>query len=492
MAERARRGLPLLMGLWVLACGPPTSPSPEARFRTAEPGHFTQYQGVSRGLAWGDFDGDGDPDLFVSHPSYGGPPQRNTLYRNDGGELVPVRSEVTGAPPGDWEGATWVDVDGDRDLDLHLVGRNGAGSRFYENQNGELLPVAPDPFGGRVHSASMTCWADADGDGWLDAFVVGYGDDTNQLFRNLGEWSMEPVELSPGAGGEGRSRACVWLHPGERLLPNLAVANARERNLLLENHGGMHFTVDSTSALWEDRAYGYGLSAVDVNGDGEQDLFVANFDGENQLLSGSATGALEHVPLGSALQSPASKGHVWADFDHDGWIDLYLGSGTPQPGMLNRLWLGTPAGGFVLDTVGAFAQDADTSAAVAGADLDGDGDIDLAVANWGSPQSFDRLYVNQAGGQHWIQVELVGTSPNTYGVGARVSARFPREGESAWVHRWQTLSTGYAGQNDTRIHFGLGDAEGVDSLVVRWPSGRVTRSGPLAAGQIVPVSEGSR
>ncbi|NNF26789.1 MAG: CRTAC1 family protein [Gemmatimonadetes bacterium] len=473
------------------ACGPPTpSPASGELFERTEHGHFTEYRGVSRGLAWGDYDGDGDPDLFVSHPVYDGPDQRNALYRNESGKLVLVESEVGTAPPAGWEGATWVDVDGDRDLDLHLVGRDGAGSRFYANQDGVLEQVETDPFGDLVQSASMTCWADADGDGWLDAFVVGYGEDQNRLFRNRGGWIMETVPLAEVARGSGRSRACTWLHPGGRTLPVLAVANAREPNLLLSTAGDMQFSVDTMSAMWRDRAYGYGLSAADVNGDGEQDLFVANFDGGNSRLLGTGDGGFEAAPLGDALQSPASKGHVWADFNNDGWIDLYLGSGTPAPGMVNRLWLGTPAGGFALDTVGAFAQDADTSAAVAGADLDGDGDVDLAVANWGSSESADRLYLNQARGGRWLLVDLVGRAPNTGGVGARVSARFERRGESVWIHRWQTLSTGYAGQNEHRLHFGLGEATRVDSLAVRWPSGAVTRMGGLPADQVVRVQEG--
>lgn len=453
--------------------------------------HVAEYQGVSRGAAWGDFDGDGDPDLYVSHPTYDGPEQRNALYRNDGGQLVLVESDVSRIEPAGWEGATWVDVDGDRDLDLHIVGRNGAGSQFFENETGTLTALTDDPFGGRVHSASMTCWADADGDGHVDAFVVGSGEDTNHLFHNRGNWRFDPVPLSEVAAAGGRSRSCVWVNLEREAQPVLVIANARTPNVLLRNQGGMELAEDTMSVVRLNVDYSYGLSVADVDGDGLQDVFVANFDVGNSLLLGTADGRLQESPLGESLQSAASKGHVWGDFDLDGRIDLYLGSGTPRPDMVNRLWLGSLEGGFTLDTVGTYLLDADTSAAVAGADLDSDGDLDLFVANWGSPGAVDRLYVNQSSGGHWLVVNLEGAAPNTMGVGARVSALVEREGDSVWLHRWVTLSTGYAGQNDPRVHFGLGDTQQVERIEVRWPSGVTTVVTDVDADQVLRVSEGA-
>ncbi|MEM7417893.1 MAG: CRTAC1 family protein [Gemmatimonadota bacterium] len=484
--------LGLLIGGATAGCTPdPTlDPTPEVnRFEPVTTGHAVEYQGTSRGAAWGDFDGDGDPDLFVSHPTGDDAPQSNVLYRNDAGRLTLIESAVDQAPPGAWQGGVWVDVEGDGDLDLHIVGRDGSGSLFFENEGGVLAAVTNDPFGGSVWGASMTCWADADGDGLLDAFVVGSGEGRNQLFRNRGAWSMEEVPLSELATGGGASRACVWIDVDGDRLPEMVLANARQPNTLLRNRGDLAFEADLDSPLTTDEAYGYGLSAADVNGDGYQDVFVANFDAPNTLLLGGPDGVLTPSPLGERLQSPASKGHVWGDFDLDGVLDLYLGSGTPRPGMLNRLWSGTGGGDFALDTVSGFTLDADTSAAVAGADVDMDGDIDLFVANWGSPGSLDRLYENRAQGAHWLQIDLEGEVSNSMGVGARVSTK--TSGTDGWMHRWLTLSTGYAGQNEPRIHFGLGTAGQVDSLVVRWPSGLVTTMTDVPADQLVRIREGS-
>lgn len=466
----------------ILEAGRPQAPL----FEVVRSGPPVEEHGLSRGAAWGDFDGDGDADLFVTRPTWEGRVQHNALYRNHGaGRFTRVAGEF--GTPAAWEGAAWIDVDDDGDLDLHLTGRDGAGSSFFENDGAGALAQRADVLVPElVVSASMGCWADADGDGRLDVFVVGYGAGRNALFRNLGQWRFEPVPLWDGGAGDGSARACAWGDLDGDGLPELAIANARRPNSLLRNHGAMRLLPDTTTALQRDSAYGYGVSFTDVNGDGERDLFVANFDAGNSLYLGAGDGTLTLHPLGEALQSAATKGHVWGDFDLDGRTDAYLGSGTPRPGMLNRTWLGRDGGGFRLVDEGDYATHADTSAAVAGADYDLDGDIDLFVANWGSHGSVNRIYRNTANGR-WLKVTLRGERSNRMGIGARASVLI----EGRWMHRWLDASTGYAGQNEPVLHFGLGHATAADSLVVSWPSGTVDRVGRVAADVTVDMREGT-
>lgn len=450
-------------------------------------------RGRSRGAAWGDYDGDGDPDLVVTRPTWEGEEQENVLYRNDGGGFRRVAFGEDGASggPGAWEGAVWVDVDGDGDLDLHIVGRDGSGSLLFENDGtGELSRRPTDPFGDRITSASMGCWADADGDGRLDVFVVGHGDGGNLLFRNLGAWRFELVPLPSVAAGDGSARACAWGDLNGDGLPEAVVANARQPNLVLRNRGHMTLEPDTGTALQRDTDYGYGLSWADVNGDGLRDLFVANFDAGNSLYLGDGAGGLEPVGLGEILQSAATKGHVWGDFDLDAHQDAYLASGTPRPGMVNRLYMATESGEFRLDDRGQAAAHADTSAAVAVADYDLDGDLDVFVANWGSLGSRNRLYRNTVTGRSWLKVELNGTRSNRMGIGARATAVITLEGEVHRVHRWLDATTGYAGQNEPVLHFGLGAAPAVDSLIVRWPSGTTDRLTDVPARTTITVREG--
>ena len=466
--------------------------SAEVLFEPVLDGPLVEHQGSTRGAAWGDLDGDGDADLYLTHPTYDGPAQRNALYRNDAGIFVPVESAASELPEAGWEGATWVDVDSDGDLDVHVVGRNGAGSAFLENDGAGNLSRRPsDPLSGVVFSASNACWADADLDGHLDVFIVGSGEDVNRLFRNHGDWTMEAVALPALGAGDGGARSCVWADLDRDRMPELVIANARQPNVLLRNLGGLTFVADTSSSVHEDEAYSYGISAADVNEDGLQDIFVANFDAGNSLYLGDSEGGLRQVELGTTLQSAASKGHSWGDFDLDGRVDLYLGSGTPRPGMLNRLYLGLGGGEYELVVEGPYASHADTSAAIASADYDMDGDLDLVVANWGSVGAVDRLYENTVSGRRWLRVRLEGVRSNRMGVGAHVSVlSSDADGAPTWQHRWLGMSTGYSGQNEPVIHFGLGTAEVVDSLVVRWPSGVVDRRTAVGPNQTLHVVEG--
>lgn len=452
----------------VCAARPGGDPATSPLFTSIE-GEASASRGVSRGAAWGDVDGDGYPELLVTRPGSQPEERGATLYMNEGGTLV--SGGPLPIPQADWEAGSWVDLDADGDIDLALVGRSGAGASFVENRGAAGFASAPDLFEGRVTSATMMCWTDADLDGRLDVFVVGYGDEPNRLFQGTSPWQMEPVRLPDEALVGGASRACAWADLDNDGLPELVVANAREPNLLLRNRGALVLVPDTTTALASDRSYSYGVSAADFDGDGHLDVFVANYDADNVLLRGDGTGGLE--PVTHSLESSASKGHAWGDFDLDGRLDLYLGSGTLAPDMRNRVFLGSE-GGFTLLADGPWAEHADTSAAVAAADLDADGDLDLFVANWGSSGSVDRLYRNNTQGATWLQVRLV-PQAGAESIGARVSVRWTDgSGHPTWSHRWAQVSTGYAGQSDAVVHFGLGVASEVDELIVRWPSGCTT------------------
>jgi hypothetical protein len=416
-------------------------------------------------------DGDGRPDLFVS--KWDAPPG---LYRNTRNGFVRAERVLmfpdTSATPA-VEGAAWVDIDNDGDLDLHAVSRS-AGRAFAFEGTGDGRFRRRDDGALRLsgESVSMVCWADVEGDGDLDAFIVGYRDSGNWFLRNDGDWRFTPVDAPLVARGAGTSRACGWGDLENDMLPDLFIGNAQGPNVFLTNEGGWQFSVTRNDHIDRHEAYTYGLSWADYDDDGDLDVFVANFDRENVLYENRG-GHLVAMDGSGAIVTDvgASKGHTWGDFDLDGDLDLYVANGTPAPNMHNFLYANEGGGRFARLDGGAATADADTSAGAASADYDLDGDLDLAVGSWGSAGTRARLYQNQTAGRSWITLELIGVRSNRSGIGTHVSAYAQIRGRATVQHRWILATTGYASQNALVAHFGLGDADVVDSLLIRWPSG---------------------
>ncbi|NIP58862.1 MAG: hypothetical protein GWM92_04160 [Gemmatimonadetes bacterium] len=378
-----------------------------------------------------------------------------------------------------------------------MVTRGEQPDFLFENRGPEgLARVTEGPLAAAA-SSTMACWADVDRDGWLDVFLVRYrGDGGDALFRNLGRGRFEEVRGSAVGGGTGAGRACAWGDPDDDGLPDLYVANAQAPNAFFRNRGGFELERDLDAGhMVEHVGYSYGLSWADYDGDGDQDLFVANFDVRNVLYRNDGAGLLEPVRGAPIVQEEggASKGHAWADYDLDGDLDLYVANGTYGPDMRNFLYLNRGDGRLERVERGAFSAHADTSAGAAWADYDLDGDLDLFVAAWGSADQVNRLYRNataETTGRGWVAFRLRSPGPNTHGWGAKVRAKATIRGTERWMTRWNVPTTGYASQNELIVHFGLGDATELDSLIVSWPSGRSDVHADVPAGSYWVVTEG--
>jgi hypothetical protein len=493
------------------------------------------------GLVVEDFDGDGRPDLVVVDGS--------TLERAEEGEPGFPPRLFLGRAGGGFEpaGESWAmaggrwgmggcagDVNGDGWPDL-LVTEWGP-DRLFVNEGGAGFVEATGGSGlvGDRWGTSAA-FGDFDGDGHLDLVVVNYLDfdlsrsprrdsgctwkghevlcgpegseaGADRLYRGRGDGTFEEVSaawgLVPRRAAFGLGVVTLDYDLDGDL--DLYVSNDSTPNHLWENDGeGAFAEVGFRRGVGHDangkEQAGMGIACGDVNGDLRPDLVVTNFSGEHNAFYRSSAGLgfreRSHAAgLGGPSQALLGWGTGLFDFDHDGEVDLFVLNGhvypeADRPGtdtayaQPDLLFRGT-AGSFVPEPL--WAGEPAVSRAGVAADLDGDGDLDLVSIELDGRV---RVLRNRlSGGGHWLRVHLRGAGANTFAVGARVTAAC---GDRRFTSEVRT-GAGFQVGGPAEVHLGLGTAERIDRLEVRWPSGRVQLVDAVAVDRVLTVGEEER
>ncbi len=514
------------------------------------------------GCAFGDYDGDGLPDLYVtgSVPHWGKPNESSCgrLYRNlGGGKFQDVTARAGLHACGLGMGAFWVDLDGDGRLDLYLT-NVGANTVYWNRGDGTFEEGKNTGLEDPLFSIGAA-FLDYDGDGRVDVVVGNYLDSTpeweasqpqfqlrvpddyrgqpSRLYRNLGNRHFQDVTAAAGLvmnPAETKTLGiAVFDYDGDGH-PDLFFVNDRVSNRLFHNRGNGTFeeTTAETGAgvLGERPRAGMGIAVGDPFGAGRPSLFVTNFGGEPNSLYRNVEGSLFEDAGGSsgaaAIGEPFVRwGTDFADFDNDGWPDLYAVGGHLAPKIVRRLGhyksgksnyveAGDPAykqESALLHNVGGKRfepwNDAGDLARVrmagrgsAVADIDGDGDLDLFIVDLAGPA---RLFENVLGSRSsWIRIEpRAGSSGRTVlGTKVRVTA-----GGSSQTREFYP-SASYASGTLTDLHFGLGTVEKGVRVEVVWPGGEkqvfedvagrrayiLSRAGGLKPREPVPETENPR
>jgi enediyne biosynthesis protein E4 len=408
------------------------------------------------GAAWGDYDGDGDLDLYLANMR--SPGSTNKLYRNNGPATFTFSEVGNSAGVDDAEdggSAAWGDYDNDGDLDLYLANTDNDPNRLYRNEgNGTFSEIGSSANVDDSNTNNASVWGDYDGDGDLDLYVATFGN--NRLYRYDGNDIFTEVGADAGVDQSETGYGAAWGdYDGDGDL-DLYVTGATNKRY--RNEGNGDFT-----EVFSESGNATGVAWGDYDGDGDLDLYVAEGSSGNKLYR--YDGGESFVEVGAyAGVNDGGNGHavVWGDFDNDGRLDLYL---TNYTNRVNRLYWNEGDGTF--DEVGAALGVDDSSTKTRGAswgDYDGDGDLDLYVVNGdGSP---NRLFKNGGNAHHWLHVETWGTTTNRDGIGAVVRA--VADGKSQ--RRDVSSGTAIQSQSSIPVEFGLRNADVVDSLVIRWPS----------------------
>ncbi len=502
-------------------------------------------EAMGGGVALFDADGDGQLDIFFvngaalrpgmsakDRPAKGNPRFWNRLYRNQGdGTFSDITERAGLSGQGYGQGVAVGDCDNDGRPDLYVTSL-GANALYHQQKTGvfEEIAVAAGVAGGGWSTSAG--FIDYDRDGRLDLFVARYLD-----------WDFS--KNKPCGGTQAPLRA--YCHPNE--FPPIT-------HLLYRNLGGCRFeNVSAKAGLLQSPGKGLGVAFEDADRDGWPDIFVANDSFPQQLFRNRHDGTFEEIGLPSGVaydddgQVFAGMGVGWADYDHDGWPDLFVNALANQgyslfrssrglyshvsanTGLTNltKLHSGWGAGfldydndgwkdifvaqGHVMDNIeltqpgirylelplllrnlkGRFVDVSAqaglpfaTAMAARGAafgDLNNDGAIDIvAASNDGRP----RVFLNHTPDSHWLLVNAIGTKSNRDGIGASV-----RVVGASGLEQFAFVSTAgsYLSAHDRRVHFGLGADPSVKLLEIRWPSGIVQSWKNLPANQIFTARE---
>ena len=511
------------------------------------------YTALGAAAAVADYDGDGWEDLFVTDSAAGGRNRLWRNLHGETGELrfADVAAEAGVAAGNDDRNASadalWFDYDGDRRPDLFVV-RFG-GSILYRNLGGGRFAdvTARAGLGARANAITAVAF-DYDLDGDLDLFTGEYFRRVDLFDPDTPRFFPESMEAADNGGG-----VTVWRNDGGRFADataeagialsgwtldlghadfdgdgddDLYVACDFGTDRLLVNGGDGTFTDRTREAIGIDTKKGMNADWGDYDGDGLLDLYVTNITDDymregNFLWRNHGDGTFADVARETGTHD---TGWGWAgkfvDFDNDGRLDLYVVNGWVSAGPESyvpdvfelilredadladvREW--PPMGAKSLSGYqrsrlfrnrgdGLFEEVAERHGVdsvrdgrgIAVADFDRDGRLDLFVAN---ADAAPHLYRNRLeGAGEWIAFRLEGRESNRDAIGAQLRAT----AGGRTMLRFVDGGNGFAGQSSRRVHFGLGDAEAVERLEVRWPSGRRQAFGPLAAGRLYRIVEG--
>jgi hypothetical protein len=459
---------------------------------------------------------------LTDHSAAEGVGATNHLYRNNGdGTFTDVTAQAGVAGKGIGVGITAGDFDNDGNEDLYVT-NYGSAILYHNNGNGTFTDVTAKAGANNAHFGTGAAFVDYDRDGRLDLFVgnylkfdpasrqyysaqqypgpLEYAPEMNRLLHNNGDGTFADVSKAAGIGAQaGRAMGVTVGDFDGDGWPDIYVANDTMASFLYRNNKDGTFTdvaADVGAAYGQNGEASTAMGPVfgDFDNSGRQSLFVSDAHYHRLLRSGAkAGGAFEDVTNASGVGAASAQFVGWGDgmfdFDNDGWKDLFIVNGglvwlvPMQSSLLRNNRDGTFSD--VSMQAGGFFQKQNVSRGACFADYDNDGYVDAFVTTLGGKGIL--LHNTPPAGRrnHWLTIKLVGTRSNRDGFGASVEAV---AGELKQTVQ-STSESGYLSQNDPRVHFGLGEHAVVDVVTIHWPSGIVQTLHDVKADQVLKVTE---
>lgn len=512
------------------------------------------YTALGAAVAVADYDRDGFEDIFVTDSKIDG---KNRLYRNNGNFTFTEVGEKAGVAEGNdsdnaSSDALWFDFDNDGDPDL-LVVRFGQNQMFENQGDGTFKEITKSSGLTRYMNAITSIAFDYDLDGDLDLFVGGYFKKVNVFDPETPRFFPESFETANNGGG-----MIVMRNNGDKTFTDVTAEAGFEisgwtldlghadadgdgdddlyvacdfgTDRFFENRGNGTFTDITEKSIGIDTKKGMNVDWGDFDNDGLLDVYVTNITDEymregNFLWRNNGNLTFSDV---SRETDTYDTGWGWAgkflDYDHDGWLDLYVVNGWVSgseenyvldifemivqpdidfadarnwPPMGNKTLSGyqrsrlfhNEMGQIFTDQAPVFGIDSEKDGrGIAVADFDNDGKMDLFVSNANSEPLLFRNQLSDRPGTNWIQFKLEGVESNKDAVGARVFVKSEGKRRVGFVNG----GNGFASQSTLRVHFGLAEVTSVDEVEIKWPSGKTQIFKEVKTNQIYHLTEGKQ
>ena len=495
------------------------------------------------GVALFDYDNDGHLDIYfvngapltvggVSNPDALQP--INRLYRNNSdGTFIDTTHRAGVGDIGYGIGCCVADYDNDGNSDL-FVTNYGQNLLYHNDGDGTFTDVTTEAgIVGEPRFSAGCAFADYDNDGWLDLVVVNYvavdlktAPDCSQagipaycrpedfapepdvLYRNNGDGTFTDVTQDTGIVSLGRGLGAIWTDIDNDNWLDLYIANDREPNFLYQNNGDGTFTELGELHGIARNEHGdvessMGIDTADTDNDGDFDVILTHYQAEtNTLYQNDGNGIFWDITAQSRLSEPTLLPLAWGtgfvDFDNDGWLDLFFANGHLHDNIAeleeigvykqqNQLFRNRGDGVYtdISDLSGEGMLIEKSSRGAVFGDYDNDGDLDVLVTNINDTP--DLLRNDTPPVHHWLSIKLVGKKSNRDGIGAKVTLQ---NGDARLLREVKSGGS-YLSQNAQQLLVGLGTADQVDRVIVRWQSGIQDVIENVKCNQMLTIREGA-
>ena len=450
---------------------------------------------IAGGTIAEDFDGDGLVDVMFTTVDFCGPAR---LYRNRGDGTFEERTEAAGLS-GQLGGLNSVQTDYNNDGRPDVFVMRGGwelamrNSLLRNNPDGSFTDVTREAgLSSGAHATHSVAWFDFDNDGLLDVFVA-HELTPSQLFRNRGDGTFEDVTQRAGVGASAFTKGVVAGDYDNDGFGDLYLSNMFGHNFLYRNNGDGTFTEVGEKAGVQAPTVSFPTWFFDYDNDGWLDIFIASYPASVEefvkhyvkiepsaetltLYRNNGNGTFTDVSRDVGLHRIVpSMGANYGDLDNDGFLDFYLGTGSPSFGALmpNIMFRNDRGKRFHDVTADTGTGHLQKGHGIAFTDLDNDGDQDV-VLNSGGAVLGDRysesLFVNPGrDGHNWIALTLVGVKTNRAAVGAKIRVTLPDASSGSAIRYREVTSGGSFGANSFTQHIGIGTARAIPSIEITWP-----------------------